>query len=426
MERPRGVHRSGSPRDSGAVAVIVALCIVALGAFLALVMNIAHALDNRAQLLAAADSAALAGALSLDGTDTGAGLARTRAYDFMVSHDVDKNDITINLPSATLATQAETDDVVVGCWDNGATPANKASGFTRYPTIGSCDSLRDINAVRARNGLDGTSGHNQQLPTVFGYFVNDQSMSVRSEAVAVGGGPCTSCAIPLAFAECQVVLPSNTLNCASVHRFGNSNIDSIMFTSLSGTQPASTSNIVGATTCVGGATPPCCREVDDSDVRVANGNNLNQQVADALAQYVGCWVEVPVVDVPCSLDACGVMSPSNFTGTRQVKGFLRLRLRAVCGDNSGGVGAGGPLACGPPPSGSGGGSSGGSGCTGGTIANCPDVLGNPHLNSYCMPGETCPTTGRAIVFEIDCGWNNTRPSGCSVFGGISPTVRIVR
>lgn len=387
-------------KERGATAVLVAIFLLAVGAFLALVLNIAHALDNHAQMLAAADSAALAGAGYLDGTAAGLAAAHVKGQEFAQAHKIDRDGITIDENTANTSTG----DVVHGCWDDKTSVANKGTAFTPYPDAVKCPTARDVNAVLVRNGQDGSGSHNARMQTYFGYFVNKSDVAVHGEGVAVGGGPCDSCAIPVTFAACQILDAANNLNCTQILRFSDANVDQIGLTSLSSTDPASTSNVIDAAcpagkapacVCPGGAPPPCCRDVSDlsGDINVANGNNLNCNMADAFAQYVGQKISVPILDFPCDTSS----SPPNvqFNQPHAIVGFATMTLEAVCGDNA---------------------KKGSSKCSYANAADTDPATGLPY---------ECPGGGRAVIIKLDCSETANKRSGCKPFGTLSPP-RLVR
>src|SRR5512135_1657125 len=105
-ESMRGVRRRASG-DQGAILIWSVFLLFVTGAFLALSMNVGHLYTARGELQNAADSAALAGAAELDGTQGGVNAARTASETFSALHHTDA-------ATAVAITDA---DVTPGHWD---------------------------------------------------------------------------------------------------------------------------------------------------------------------------------------------------------------------------------------------------------------------------------------------------------------------
>lgn len=111
--RPTQVHaRCGSRR--GGMAVVLALMLVILMGFAALVIDLGHARLVRGQLQAAADASAMAGAQLLDGTDEGLSSARETAVAVAGEHAARGQVIVIEENSANDPEGA----VVLGIWED--------------------------------------------------------------------------------------------------------------------------------------------------------------------------------------------------------------------------------------------------------------------------------------------------------------------
>jgi hypothetical protein len=392
-ERQDELARRPRRPDAGVVAVVVALLIGALGAFLALVMNVARAYDTRAQLLAAADSAALAGALELDGDASATGgirRSRIRAYDYLVDHGVERS-VAMRTNAGVRPTTAESpvrgldEDLVPGCWDlnDNATPASKGTEFVPYGESG-CGEPRDVNAVRVKNGRDATGNHNTPLPSVFGSFVSSTEVNVRSEAVAVGGGICsTGCAAPFALADCQVVDPgTGGFRCgpANLYTTRPSGSDSIGL--IDPANPGSNPSTPDVATSVRNG----CVPSGASSYNTGNGNNINQQIVDAMADtgFVDRIWTVPVLAMP------GCPSNPDFGRTGTTYGFAQVRIHRVCCNGNSGCDLFNASISPPPPP-----------CT---SADRASIL----MEVLCTPARA---PGRA---------------GCRVYNTSSTDVRIVR
>ncbi len=205
--RPVGASRSHrAPR--GATAVIVAICLVMLCAFLALALNVGHMFSVRGELQNAADSAALAGAKDLDGTMTpitsnqsleGAIASGT---DFAERHSTDTHtDVEVTAG-----------DVEIGFWDVATRTFTAYSTPSVTPELASCQTLPCINAVRARSYRDPT--HSGSVPVAFGAMLGRATNEVRAEAVAVTGGPCGMKCLGL-----PIVLPTGDAPTCGIERY---------------------------------------------------------------------------------------------------------------------------------------------------------------------------------------------------------------
>ena len=294
-ERPDG--------EEGASAVVVALMLMALGGFVALVLNMGHALTVRGELQNACDAAALAGAYELNGTQQGLASARVRAVDFAQRHLTDHHLPVIIDPAS---------DVTLGTWRS-ALP--RASAFT--PVSESAPrAARLITAVRVRAGRETERGN--PLDVFFPAFSGDATQaSVRTEAVAARSGPCDACSLPLAFSKCIVEKSDGTLDCGTTLVFTNNTTNNVGFTNLTNSSSVGTSEIIDILN--GG-----CLTASVSDtIGLGNGNNLNKNVVDAFAPYVGKTVAVPIVDT----GTC----PLKFNGVAPVVGFASFMIEATAG-----------------------------------------------------------------------------------------------
>lgn len=209
------MRRRADRNERGAIAVLAAIVLLAVGGFLALALNVGHKMTAKTQLQAAFDSAALAGARALNGTPRGtyviddipvpAGVdgAEEMAYRFARQHYLDSEQITLS----------RTNDIKVGYWDAGT---RKFFPERSTITIGDkeIELKRDLNpqffnAVRVGAVTDGSeNGHNEPLDVWFGAFVGSSTqMKVAASAVAVNGGPCaeSGCLLPLAIPSCAIV-----------------------------------------------------------------------------------------------------------------------------------------------------------------------------------------------------------------------------
>ena len=316
--------------ERGAVAISTALLFTALVGFFALSFNVGLLMESRTELQNGSDSAALAGARSLDGTANGLSLARQWAYDYSMKHIAYDQQITINTSGP---------DLIFGRWHLRADEClYGSSGGDCFEQLAPSDP-RKITAVKILNGRDGGT-HNPPLDLLFGAFVGATTASVRSAAVAVGGGEAApDCALPLTVAECKIVNPdTNQLNCGPTAPlvFSNANADGIGFINLyypgdtqapSGTFAA---DVINNRLC-----DPSHYSIGPA--KVQNGNDFGK-VIDALRGVdnggkvigpclIGQTLSWAVTDAGC---------PSNpiFQGVQEVVGFVKATI-VVATDNKG-------------------------------------------------------------------------------------------
>lgn len=189
-------------QQRGVVAIIVVLSLVAIGAFMALALNMGHVVSLRGELQNAADSAALAGAKELNGTSIKCPTALQRATTFGGLHTTDTN--------ASSGVPVEPEVVDYGHWDRNLP---KKDAYTPL----ACDdtTARQVNAVRVRAARAKDVAGGGAMNVAFGgAFLASKSTDVAAEAVAAGGGPCSEkCPnVPIAMFDCDVLV-SDVLNC---------------------------------------------------------------------------------------------------------------------------------------------------------------------------------------------------------------------
>ncbi len=293
-----------SASQRGATAVVVALLIAVLAGFTALVVNVGHVMAVRSQLQNATDAAALAGAEDLDGTIAGLGAARASAVDYAARHATDR-------AQSVLIRDA---DVVLGHWN-----ADLPRGDAFTPIVDTSPaSLGMTNAVLVRAGREEARGNPVQV--FFAGLLGTKAVDVRAESIAVRGGPCDEgCAIPIAFAECQVIREDGTLKCDEPLVFNSDGTDNIGFTNLAPDPTVSTSTL---RQILAGE----CRNVAvDGVIGVSNGANLNPLVNDFTA-LIGKRVSAPIVD----LGTCPVRFNEHPNGA-PIVGFASFTITDVVG-----------------------------------------------------------------------------------------------
>jgi putative Flp pilus-assembly TadE/G-like protein len=192
--------------DRGAVAVLAVFFILVMGGFLALSFNLGLLMKARGELQGASDSAALAAAESLDGTAAGLRSGRRIARAFAAAHNVTGESVRIDRNA----------DVHYGFWHFRAEPCVFGSGgcpqgFELSPDPN--DNPFSITAVEVVNGRDNDRRHNRALRLVFGAFLDDQrSLTIRSQAVAVGRRGRVDCALPVGICA-DALLDDGELRC---------------------------------------------------------------------------------------------------------------------------------------------------------------------------------------------------------------------
>ncbi len=222
MRRPvSGLSRF---RERGAIAVVVAIVIFVLLAFLVLVMNVGHGYSVRAELQNAGDSAALAGVRDIGrpyppnlvppstgwtAVDQAASLtaAGATASAYAGLHTTDGT-VSVSNPVVHL-----------GIWHL-ADPTNPTPWF-QYVPAPSGNTVFQINAVQvsaARN-----AGQTGGPLTVFGSgLLGSSTMNVVTSATAARFAPCSiGCAAPLVFTQNQIQgVPCETQTTLTMNQIG--------------------------------------------------------------------------------------------------------------------------------------------------------------------------------------------------------------
>lgn len=340
------------PRNSerGATFVFIAVLLVVLLGFVALVMDIGKLFKTRNELQNAADSAAHAGATALDGTSAGIAIARDRAKDYARLHDANISPVEIS-----------DDDIIFGYWDE------TAQTFTSFGTDPANPAA--VNAVRVIDRRQGGQSVTLDLATLLGM----PSAGVRTDAIAVGGGPMSECAFPIVVADCQLDEPLADGSCAHCLRYQDNNTDTAGWTSFdSGSVSGPTIAGLIKSACFDAAgnvavdpvTHECmgtCSEIDvGQDVKVQNGNLMNKGannfcsvIQTILLRGISNWTPAPfIVRAPVLASTPGSScDASQFSSFHTVAGFAAFEIYgAKCANNDPGVFVS-PSPCAPPPSG---------------------------------------------------------------------------
>jgi hypothetical protein len=236
--------------DRGAIAVLAALMLVVVGAFMALAVNVGLIMQAKGQLQNAADAAALAAAGSLDGTTAGLATARQMAARYTQPHQVTGEAVTID-PDM---------DVRFGRWDF----VNQSFG-----EITDLSRVFEIDAVRVVNGRDQSGTHNSPLQVFFSGWLGKQSVDIGTHAVAVGrGGRTDNCPMPFVLPSC---LPCNTTTRLVMSNDWQDNVGFINLTGANGNDAIAT-NILDR----------CSQTAVAKDYTAQNGNDLNTKLVQAL------------------------------------------------------------------------------------------------------------------------------------------------
>jgi hypothetical protein len=254
--------RRNRRQDSGAIAVLGSIVLLAVGAFMALALNVGLVMNTRGQLQNASDSAALAAAGSLDGTQNGLNTARQMALNYSSSHAVTGQSVVIDSGS----------DVVFGRWH-----FKDEAGWPERSFEVLSDPLL-IDAVRITNGRDDTGSHNSALGVFFSNWLGREKVSVPSNAVAIGRGAHNEdCPLPFVLPSCSLI-QGGAVVCGqditlTLSPDGTDNVGFVFMLGDSGN---------GVTDIVDNIINRCTVAATAGVYDVQNGNDLNDQVMQAL------------------------------------------------------------------------------------------------------------------------------------------------
>ncbi len=323
-------------RERGAIALMAVFFVLAMGALMALAMNVGQIMAAKADLQTAADAAALAAVAKLDGTEMGKVAARRSAHQVSRMNRVLAAPVEID-PSLTDASR----DVLLGRWDFDA-PAGTADRFSVRTNPA------EINAVRVQNGATGGSGRNSRLGIFFGSFLGGPGgASVPAQATAaVQGIGRTGCVIPLTIAECKLpVSPDGTCEAGVTRQltFANANNDAVGFANLTASNNAPNgtwvaNQITNGTYCADDGF------VVGQDAKLQDGNDVNK-VVEALTAPGACLLDQDVTFAVTNAGCEGTPPNPFFHGTHPVVGFVRVRIVAATNQQ------GAPATCAEAPGG---------------------------------------------------------------------------
>jgi Putative Flp pilus-assembly TadE/G-like len=305
----RHAHRWASRgRQRGNVAVLFALLLTVLVGTVALVVDIGNGWKVDAELQNAADSAAIAGALDLNGTAAQFPLAIADAV-----AEANRNKANMNPVSVPVA------NVTLGNW---AFPNGPFIPFVAQPA-------NQINAVRVISPT-------LSVQTFFAPLLGKNSENVQARAVAAGGGPINeACGFPIAVPSCAITNPDGSLNCQAQLTF-NGNTNNSAFTLYLPGPPLNTPNItcafaVAARTLQANCpmncncTPAACTASNaNQQIWIGNGNNLSKAAVDAINadvaanQPAGLFVTVPIFQMA----TCG----GNLSNAQTINGYAQFQV----------------------------------------------------------------------------------------------------
>lgn len=331
----------GRSRERGATAVVVALMLTVIGAFLALGMNVGHVMSVRGELQNAVDAGALAGVRELDGRYENLVSAPGLAVDFTNRHETDSR----------LGIGAGLGDVQLGNWDR---ERPKATAFTAIPADQWAARALDVNAVRVVAGREEARGN--ALDVWFSVFLGRDKADVGAEAVAATGGPCESKCTNAPLVIRYGCLVDGGLRCGDPYVIGVSPapIDSAGFSDLvpmtadPGNNPSANSHDI----CTAFKEPPpedCRMSAGKTYVKTTNGGQMSAGCnagADGDEKKLCDWfkrflprdgqpatvMQVPVVQYPGDAGGCS----GDYGGVGKVVTFAAFMVEGVwCKDDDG-------------------------------------------------------------------------------------------
>jgi uncharacterized membrane protein len=299
-ERRRAHRWALRGRQRGNVAVLFALLLTVLVGVVALVVDLGNGWRVDAELQNASDSAALAGALDLNGTAARFPLAITDAV--AEANRNNANGSAVNV----------TGNVVLGNW---AFPNGPFTPFVAQPAS-------QVNAVQVTTP-------NTSVQTFFARVFGISQQHVQAHAIAVGSGPSAAqCGFPLAIPDACLDDASGNLNCLTVLQF-NSNLNNVAQTLLSLTQPTpglidcAIAQAVGTpqAQCPGGCdcSKAGCISSGLNQTRIGNGNDFSQTSIAEVNAAVLANPPGPIVTLPVVHHACdgNLSNDVNITGYAQ-------------------------------------------------------------------------------------------------------------
>jgi len=289
---------------------------VMLVSMMALALNVGHMVSVRGELRNAADAAALAGVMELDGTEAVLDGAVHLAIDQAAQHSTDRTTVAVHR-----------DDVELGRWAWNESPATAFHGIAeiRAQFPGQPDEVaKRVTAVRVRTDR-------AAMPVAFGGILGRNTVDIGASAVAAGGGPCqASGALPFTIADCNLASMCEPGRDRTLFLRASPAVTDLMgFTILSTTQanPPTVNDLLQQLIAGQGET-----HAEGEIIRVNNGNFFRPMMDSWLELLTvqppdGYWVPVTA--------GYGCPSPG-FVGLHPIVGFARVDLTAIhcCGSSA--------------------------------------------------------------------------------------------
>lgn len=344
-------RRGSRDRQGGAVLVMIAILLVVLIGFVALVVDFGKLYKVRNELQNASDSAAHAGALALDGTPAGIAAAREEARRYAGMHVADGTDVGI-----------ADEDILFGHWDDATRTFTSLGTDPGEPAL--------VNAVRVLDRRAATDGNPVLLS--LGPVLGTDQADVASDAIAVSGGPLSECGFPMVVADCSLTEPLADGSCEHCMTYQDNNTDNAGWTSFDlGSVGGPTIAALIESACfdaagnvavdptTGECTGVCTEIAAGQEIKVQNGNLMNQGSANfcpliqtILTRGVAGGAAQPfVVRVPVLESTSGTCDAEQFSSYQRIAGFAAFEiLGARCSNPDPGVMVAG-AACTPPASG---------------------------------------------------------------------------
>jgi hypothetical protein len=344
--------RSANSRERGAVLVIVAVLIVALIGFAALVVDIGKLYKVRSELQNASDSAAHAGAVSLDRTAAGINAARDNAKAYALLHNANRSAVVL-----------ADEDILFGHWDEATRTFTSLGSDPTNPAI--------VNAVRV---IDRRQDQTQN-PVLLDLapLLGKTKADVHSDAIAVAGGPRGECGFPMVVPDCTLTDVLDDGTCDHCMTYQDNNTDNAGWTSFdTGSVGGPTISALITAACFDSAgnvaidpntlecTGTCNDVVVGDEIKVQNGNLMNQGnnnfctvIQTILTRgIVGGPAQPFVVRAPVLESTPGsACDASQFSSFHTIAGFAAFEIfGAKCGNADPGVFAT-SSPCTPPSSG---------------------------------------------------------------------------
>jgi hypothetical protein len=420
-------------RERGSIIIWATLALAMLLAFLAFVLNVGHSMSVGGELQNAVDSAALAGALQLDGQSDQLSPANTAAGDYAGFHYTDRPD----------AYQVVADQRLFGTWTPPDRPclspdtarkdlANSLGWyFCQVDKRDTAAALR-INAVYVHAArATGTPGGGA-LPVYLNAFMGNapSTMNRASDAIAVTGGPSESTAclnVPMVIGTgcvtdantgagaCDPSAPADSPGPMYTIGLSSTSVRSAGWSVFGQSAPSDTAVCQFFQDAAGGK----CVKVDIgteaiTSVDIGQGNKMNggckgtypgtgtysgasfQSVCDWFKPYVGQEIEVPTISESGSLsEAC----PSTYTGSAYVVGFTTMKVLAVnCTTITGnGNGKGG----------------------GGNAPDCVSAPGTDYCNDASAPCNAV-ASNKCVLTQLVCNHDSGIKAGGGSWTGTGP------